>query len=228
MNRRAVCLLSGGLDSAVATAMAKNRSFEIFALSFNYKQRHSRELLSAKKLARFFRVKEQKILELDLRAIGGSALTDNIRVPTGKGIGEIKKDNDIPVTYVPARNTIFLSYALAYAEVIDADAIFLGVNAVDYSHYPDCRPRFIERFQSLAEIATKSGVEGKYLKIEAPLIEMTKAEIIKKGGELKVPFGLTWSCYQGKGKACGRCESCVLRKNGFKEAGLEDPIEYEI
>lgn len=226
---KAVCLLSGGLDSAVATGIAKSKGYEIFALSFFYSQRHSREIDSAKKLVRFFKVKEHKILEADLGKLGGSALTsDEITMPTGKTFEKIKKNRGIPVTYVPARNTIFLSYALAYSEVIGADKIFMGVNAVDYSHYPDCRPEFIEKFQELAMVATKRGVEGKEVTIETPLMEMNKAEIIKKGHRLGVPFELTWSCYQGEEKACGKCESCVLRLNGFKEANLGDPLDYEI
>ncbi len=225
--KRAVCLLSGGLDSAVSTAIARYHGYDIFALSLSYKQRHIRELLCAKKLVRFLKAKEHRILDLDLSAFGGSALTDKINVPLGKTIEQIKSSKKIPATYVPARNTILLSLALAYAEVVNADAIFLGVNAVDYSHYPDCRPEFIKKFQELTKIATKRGVKGKEIKIFAPLINMSKAEIIKKGHELKVPFELTWSCYQGKKNACGKCESCVLRLNGFKNAGLKDPIEYE-
>jgi 7-cyano-7-deazaguanine synthase len=227
MNKRAVCLLSGGLDSAVALAIARYHGYDIFALSLSYKQRHIKELLCAKKLVRFLKAKEHKILDLDLTVFGGSALTSRIAVPTGKTIAQIKKSTEIPTTYVPARNTIFLSLALAYAEVVNADAIFLGVNAVDYSHYPDCRPEFIKKFQELAAIATKRGVDGKKIKIFAPLLKMSKAEIIKKGHELKVPFEFTWSCYQGKPKACGKCESCVLRLNGFKNAYLKDPIKYE-
>ena len=225
--KRAVCLLSGGLDSAVATTVAKSQGYEIFALSLAYKQRHIKELLCAKKLVRFLKAKEHKVLEIDLQSIGGSALTDKIPVPLGKTISQIKKSKKIPATYVPGRNTIFLSLALAYAEVVDADAIFLGVNAVDYSNYPDCRPKFIKKFQELAKIATKKGVEGKKIRIAAPLLKMSKAEIIKKGHELRVPFEFTWSCYQGKKNACGKCESCVIRLNGFKNAGLKDPIKYE-
>ena len=225
--KRAVCLLSGGLDSAVAAAIARSQGYDIFCLSLSYKQRHIKELLFAKKLVRFLKANEHRILEIDLQRIGGSSLTNNIAVPTGKTITQIKKSKKIPATYVPGRNTIFLSLALAYAEVIGADAIFLGVNAIDYSHYPDCRPEFIKKFQELANIATKKGVEGKRIKIVAPLLKMSKAEIIKNGHALGVPFELTWSCYQGKEKACGKCESCVLRLNGFKEAGLKDPIKYE-
>lgn len=217
---KAVCLLSGGMDSAVASAIAGSQGYKICALTFQYNQRHIRELLNAKKLARLMDVEEHKIFKIDLRQIGGSALTDDINVPEEVSAG-------IPLTYVPARNTIFLSIALAHAEKIDADAVFIGVNSIDYSGYPDCRPIFIQKFQELADVATKKGVEGRRINIEAPLLYMTKAEIVKKGLELKVPFEHTWSCYRGGKKACGRCASCILRLKGFKEAGIEDPIEYE-
>ncbi len=220
---RAVVLLSGGLDSATTLAIAIHRGYEVHALSFDYGQRHSRELESARKIASYYNV-PHKILKVDLRQIGGSALTEDIEVPE-REIEEIK--NEIPSTYVPARNTILLSFALAYAEVIDADAIFYGANAIDYSGYPDCRPEYVEAFERLANLGTKRGVEGRPIKIEAPLIHMTKAEIIKKGMELGVPYELTWSCYRGGEKACGRCDSCLLRLKGFMEAGYEDPLEYE-
>ena len=223
---KAISLLSGGIDSSVATAIAKSKGYEIYAITFRYGQRHIRELDSAKKLARFFKAKEHQIIDLDLGKFGGSALTSEIDVPEGKTVEEIKAGG-IPITYVPARNTIFLSYALAYAEVKNADFIFMGANYIDYSGYPDCRPKYLKKFQEMANLALKRAVEGNPIKIEYPLIEMTKAEIIKKGIELGVPFELTWSCYKGGKKACGRCDSCILRLNGFKEAGYEDPIEYE-
>ncbi len=215
---KAVCLISGGMDSAVAAAIAKRKGYDIYTLSINYGQRNRKELEAAMKIAKWLGG-EHKIIEANLRQIGGSALTDDIEVPeSGEGI---------PVTYVPARNTIFLSFALAYAEVIDADAIFIGVNAVDYSGYPDCRPEYIKAFQHMANLATKRGVEGRPIKIEAPLLYMSKAEIVKKGMELGVPFEKTWSCYREGEKACGRCDSCRLRLKAFKEAGYEDPLEYE-
>ncbi len=215
---KAVCLVSGGMDSAVAAAIAKNEGYECYPLSFNYGQRNRKEIEAAKNIAEWLGGKH-KIIEINLRQIGGSALTDDIEVP--------EKGEGIPVTYVPARNTIFLSLALAYAEVIDADAIFIGVNAVDYSGYPDCRPEYIEAFQRMADLATKRGVEGRPIKIKAPLLYLSKAEIVKKGYELGVPFEKTWSCYREGEKACGKCDSCRLRLKAFKEAGLEDPIEYE-
>jgi len=199
---KAVCLISGGMDSAVAAAIAKEGGYEIYALSFDYGQRNRKELEASHQIAKWLGGRH-KIIEANLRQIGGSALTDNIEVPEhGEGI---------PVTYVPARNTIFLSFALAYAEVIDADAIFIGVNAVDYSGYPDCRPEYIEAFQNMANLAIKRGVEGKPIKIVAPLLYMSKAEIVKKGMELGVPFEKTWSCYREGEKACGKCDSCRLR-----------------
>ena len=215
---KAVCLISGGMDSAVAAAIAKQQGYEIYALSFDYGQRNRKELEASHQIAKWLGGRH-KIIEANLRQIGGSALTDNIEVPEhGEGI---------PVTYVPARNTIFLSFALAYGEVIDADAIFIGVNAVDYSGYPDCRPEYIEAFQNMANLAIKRGVEGKPIKIVAPLLYMSKAEIVKKGMELGVPFEKTWSCYREGEKACGKCDSCRLRLKAFKEAGYEDPLEYE-
>jgi len=227
--KKAVCLLSGGLDSSVALAIAKFEGYEIYALTFFYNQKHSRELESAKKIARYFKVKEHKILNIPLNEIGISALTDrNVEIPTKKNYNEIKRKKEIPPTYVPSRNIIFLSYALAYAETLDADAIFIGVNQIDYSNYPDCRKEFIQKFQEVAKIGTKRGIEGKEIEIKTPLINLKKAEIIRKGFSLKVPFELTWSCYKGKEKACGKCESCVLRLKGFEEVGLEDPLEYEI
>ncbi len=220
---KCVVLLSGGLDSSTVLAIAVKDGCEVHALSFDYGQRHLRELESAKKIAKHYGVKH-KIIKLDLRSIGGSALTDDIDVPE-RTLDEIEKE--IPITYVPARNTILLSYALAYAEVIDADYIYIGVNAVDYSGYPDCRPEYIKAYEEMARLATKRGVEGRPIKIRTPLLNMSKAEIIKTGMELGVPYEYTWSCYRGGEKACGRCDSCLLRLKGFMEAGYEDPIEYE-
>jgi len=224
--RRAVCLLSGGMDSAVATAIARSRGYEVYGLTFNYKQKNIRELDSAKKLVRYFKIREHKVFNIDLRQIGGSALTDELEIPRGRRVEEIVKEG-IPITYVPARNTIFLGIALSYSEVVDADSIFIGVNSLDSPGYPDCRLEYMEKFQELANLATKRAVEGNPIRIEYPLINMSKAEIVEKGMELKVPFELTWSCYNDREKACGECDSCVLRLNGFKEAGYEDPLEYE-
>jgi len=215
---KVVCLLSGGIDSAVTSAIAKSRGYEVYTITFDYGQRHRKEMKCAEEIAKWLGAKH-KVIKADLRQIGGSALTDNIQIPD--------EYEGIPPTYVPARNTIFLSYALAYAEVIDADAIFIGVNAVDYSGYPDCREEYIKAFQNMANLATKRGVEGKEIKIEAPILYLTKGEIIRKGIELGVPFEKTWSCYRGGKKACGKCPSCLIRLKGFVEAGTEDPIEYE-
>jgi 7-cyano-7-deazaguanine synthase len=223
----AVILLSGGLDSATAAAMAKQQGFQLHALSFRYGQRHELEIEAAKKIARFLKAKTHRITDFDLRAIGGSALTDQITVPKGRSATEMA--NDIPVTYVPARNTIFLAFALALAERIEAGDIFFGANQLDYSGYPDCRTEYIHAFEAMANLATKAGVEGKSrIKIHVPLIEMTKAQIIRKGIELGINYGLTWSCYDPApgGLACALCDSCQLRLKGFKEAGLDDPIAY--
>lgn len=227
MTRKAICLLSGGPDSAVTTAIAKSEGYEIYALSFDYGQRHKKELDCAKKIAKELRARKHDIFKINLDQIGGSALTSNLKIPEGRTTEEIKKSKEIPATYVPARNTIFLSYALAYAEVLDADAIFIGANILDFSGYPDCRPEYFKKFQEMANLATKRAVEGKVIEIKHPVIEFTKAEIIKRGIELEVPFEYTWSCYKGGEKACGVCDSCVLRLNAFKEAGYLDPIEYE-
>lgn len=221
--KRAVVLLSGGLDSATCLAMAKAAGFTCYGLSFDYGQRHRAELDSAARLAKASGLADYKVIPVDMRGIGGSALTDDkIAVPEEASDG-------IPVTYVPARNTVFLSYALGWAEVLDADAIYIGVNALDYSGYPDCRPAFIEAFQTLANLATKRGVEGKIIQIETPLINLTKAEIIARGTALGVDYSATVSCYQADadGKACGRCDSCRLRKKGFSDAGVPDPTLYQ-
>jgi 7-cyano-7-deazaguanine synthase len=224
--KKAVVLLSGGLDSTVTLAKAKERGYELYPLSFDYGQRHDKELGSAKKIAEWYSVTEHKILKIDLAQIGGSALTDKgIAVPEKRKVEEIGED--IPITYVPARNTILLSLAIGYSEVVGAEAVFTGANAIDYSGYPDCRPEFFEAFQKVVELGTKTGVDGKLIQIKYPLINLTKAEIVKEGVRLNVPFHLTWSCYKGGEKACGKCDSCILRIKGFKEAGVEDPIEYE-
>lgn len=222
-HKKAVVLLSGGLDSATVLAMAKAQGYECYALSFDYGQRHCTELVAAKQLATSFSALDHQILHLDLNIFGGSALTDNsIDVPTTPAEG-------IPITYVPARNTIFLSMALAWAEVLQADDIFIGVNAVDYSGYPDCRPEFIKAFETMANLATKVGVEGNHLTIHTPLIDMSKAQIIQVGKKLGVDYSLTISCYAAdeQGKACGVCDSCRLRRKGFEDAGIEDPTKYQ-
>ena len=223
----AVVLLSGGLDSATTLAIARSQGHETYALSFAYGQRHSRELDSANRVAAALGVKNRLVLTLDLRAIGGSALTGDLAVPKSRTAGEIAVG--IPVTYVPARNTIFLAHALAWAEVLGAEDVFIGANVVDYSGYPDCRPEYLQAFERLADLATKAGVEGKSrFRIHAPLIRMTKAEIIRTGHALGVDFSLPWSCYEptADGRPCGLCDSCTLRKKGFAEAGLTDPLCY--
>jgi 7-cyano-7-deazaguanine synthase len=224
--KRAVVLLSGGLDSATTLAIAKEEGYDPYALSFRYGQRHQIEVQSAQAVAKSFRIREHRVVEIDLRAFGGSALTDAIDVPKNRAQNEIA--SRIPVTYVPARNTIFLSYALAWAEVIQARDIFIGVNSLDYSGYPDCRPEFIVQFEKLAQLATKAGVEGTRYRVQAPLIAMAKAQIIRKGAELGVQFSLTTSCYDpaADGSACGQCDSCLLRAKGFREAGIPDPTRY--
>ena len=218
--RKAVVLVSGGLDSVTALAMAREQGFDCYGLSVSYGQRHSSELDAAKRVTDAVGV-PLKVLPLDLRAIGGSALTDDIDVPEDCTTG-------IPVTYVPARNTIMLSLALAYAEVLGADDIFIGVNAVDYSGYPDCRPEFIEAYQAMARLATKAAVDGAEMTIHTPLIDLTKAEIVKAGTKLGVDYSLTVSCYQAdaEGRACGVCDSCRIRKDGFAAAGIPDPTRY--
>ena len=226
MSKKAVCLLSGGLDSCVTSYIAKNMGYKIYALSFTYGQRHSKEIESAGKIAASIPAEQHIIFDINLSQFGGSTLLSNSRnsIPD-HSIEDIGKA--IPSTYVPARNTIFLSIALAYAETINAEAIFIGVNSMDYSGYPDCRPKYIEAYQNMVNLATKKAVEGDPIKIETPLINLSKADIIKRGLELKAPFHLTWSCYKGGEKACGRCDSCLLRLKGFKEAGVKDPIPYE-
>jgi len=226
--KRAVVLLSGGLDSATTLAIAKEEGYEVFALSFRYGQRHEIEIVSAQEVAKSFGVSEHRVIQIDLRGFGGSALTDVIEVPKNRGQDEMA--SGIPVTYVPARNTIFLSYALAWAEVIGAHDVFIGVNALDYSGYPDCRPEFITQFEKLAQVATKAGVEGTHYQIHAPLIEMTKEQIIREGTKLGVQFSLTTSCYDpaSDGRACGECDSCLLRAKGFREAGIPDPRRYSV
>ena len=223
--RRAVVLLSGGLDSATALAVARDEGFESYALSFDYGQRHDRELESARRVADALGAKQHLVLRLDLRSIGGSALTADIPVPKSRSESEMAAG--IPVTYVPARNTIFLSHALAWAEVLESSDIFIGVNALDYSGYPDCRPEYIEAFEHMANLATRAGVEGTMrLRIHTPLIDLSKAQIVRLGTDLGVDFGLTWSCYEPRpdGRACGRCDSCLLRRKGFSESGLADPV----
>ena len=225
--KKAIVLLSGGMDSATIFAIAKNQGYQVYALSLSYGQKHKIELRRARSLAKKMGAESHKVLHLDLNQLGGSALTDSdIEVPHHKNTRHIGKG--IPVTYVPARNTIFLSLALGYAETIDAYHLFIGVNAMDYSGYPDCRPEYIRAFEKLANLATVSGVEGKgKFKIETPLIDMTKADIIKKGTKLGVDFSLTTSCYDPiDDNACGECDACLLRLKGFKEAGLEDPVVY--
>lgn len=224
--KKAVILLSGGMDSATTLAIAKDQEFDIHALTFKYGQRHENELGSATKLADHFEVEEHKVMEIDLSNLVKSALTDSSQpLPENRPGEEINKV--IPDTYVPARNIIFLSFGLAWAESIDAKAVFIGANALDYSGYPDCRPEFYTAYQQVADLGTKRGLEGQGVEIRYPLINMSKAQIIKTGVELGVPFELTWTCYDGEeGKACGKCDSCLLRKKGFQEAGVEDPMEY--
>ena len=224
---KAVCLLSGGLDSSTSLAVARRDGFECYALSFDYGQRHRIELESAARVARHFGVREHRTVHIDLRAFGASALTADIDVPKHRSLDQMSQG--IPITYVPARNTIFLSYALAWAEVLESSDIFIGVNAIDYSGYPDCRPEYIQAFERMANLATKAGVEGRTrLRIHTPLAELNKAAIVKLGVETGVDFSLTHSCYDpdGSGRPCGECDSCLLRRKGFEEAGLCDPLVY--
>lgn len=219
---KAVILVSGGLDSTTVLAMAKNQGYDCYTLSFDYGQRHCSELLAAERTSKAMNAVEHKVVKLDLGTIGGSALTDtSIDVPEQLAEG-------IPVTYVPARNTVFMAIALGWAEVLGAQDIFIGVNAVDYSGYPDCRPEFVQAFEDMANLATKAGVEGNKLRIQAPLMKMSKSDIVQEGTKLGVDYSLTVSCYQAdeEGRACGRCDSCRLRKIGFENAGMSDPTRY--
>jgi len=223
---RAVVLLSGGLDSSTVLAIALSKGREAYALTVDYGQRHRKEIDAAKRVVRHFRVKEHKVLKIDLTQIGGSALTDErVAVPERRTAEEM--GHGIPATYVPARNTILLGLGLALSESIVADELYIAANAIDSSGYPDCRPEFYEAFREVARLGTKRGVEGRATQIHTPLIRMTKADIVRTGAKLGVPFELTWSCYHGRARACGVCDSCQLRLKGFREAGLEDPIPYE-
>ena len=227
--KKAVILLSGGLDSTTCLAIAKSKNYSLYALSFRYGQRHEFEIGAAKECAKLFQVEDHVIMDIDLRAFGGSALTDNIDVP--KNSKDITNKDKIPITYVPARNTIFLSFALAYSETIKSQNIFIGVNALDYSGYPDCRPEYIESFEAMSNLATKAGVEGKsHIKIHTPLIDLSKKEIIEKGIELDVDYSVTHSCYDPDptGISCGLCDACTLRKEGFKKTNIADPIQYAV
>jgi 7-cyano-7-deazaguanine synthase len=224
---KAVCLLSGGLDSTTCLAIARADGFECYALSFDYGQRHRVELDAAGRVAQALGAREHRVAKIDLRVFGGSALTADIDVPKHESMGEIAAG--IPITYVPARNTIFLAYALVWAEVLESSDIFIGVNAIDYSGYPDCRPEFIGAFERMANLATKAGVEGRTsIAIHAPLITLSKVEIVRRAADLGVDFSLTHSCYDpdGEGRACGHCDSCLLRLKGFEDAGLRDPLRY--
>ncbi len=226
-SKRAVVLLSGGVDSATTLALAIRRGFEVHALSFDYGQRHRAELEAAGRIAQHLGAAEHLVVKIDLRAFGGSALTADIDVPKGRDPGSMAAE--IPVTYVPARNTIFLSFALGWCEVLEAEDIFIGVNAIDYSGYPDCRPEFLEAFRKVAGLATKAGVEGRAnFRIHAPLLKMTKGDIIRAGTGAGVDFAMTFSCYDPSpaGLSCGQCDSCQLRKQGFREAGFPDPTRY--
>lgn len=227
MTKQAIVLLSGGLDSATTLAIAKAEGFEVNALSFRYGQRHAAELDAAARVAKQFGVRQHVVAQIDLRMFGGSALTSDIAVPKDRPLDEMS--SGIPITYVPARNTVFLSFALAWSEVLGASDIYLGVNALDYSGYPDCRPEYIEAYQRMGNLATRAGVEGhSRLKIHAPLIQLTKAQIVKRGLELGVDYSITCTCYDPSplGEACGHCDACLLRLKGFGEVGLVDPARY--
>jgi len=224
-SRKAVCLLSGGLDSSTCLGVARRDGFECYALSFDYGQRHRVELDAATKVAKFFGVRKMRIVRIDLRAFGASALTADVDVPKNRSVEEMQEG--IPITYVPARNTIFLSFALAWAEVLECSDIFIGVNALDYSGYPDCRPEFIQAFERMANLATKAGVEGRTaMHIHTPLIALSKAEIVRLAVLVGLDFTLTHSCYDPDpaGRPCGHCDSCLLRRKGFEEAGVADPL----
>ena len=225
--RKAVCLLSGGLDSATCLGVARRDGFDCYALSFDYGQRHAIELSAAARVAQHFHVTEHKVAKIDLRVFGASALTADLTVPKHHSVDEI--GTGIPITYVPARNTIFLSFAMAWAEVLESSDIFIGVNAIDYSGYPDCRPEFIASFEQMANLATKAAVEGRTrLRIHTPLAQLNKAGIVRLGAEVALDFALTHSCYDPEegGRPCGQCESCLLRRKGFSEAGIPDPLAY--
>jgi 7-cyano-7-deazaguanine synthase len=223
MRQKAVVLLSGGIDSTTTLAIAINDGYEIYALTFDYGQRHHKEIDAARNIAHYYKVAEHKILRIELDQIGGSALTDrDIIVPKNRRLNEITRE--IPITYVPARNMILLSYAIAWAETLSADTIFIGANAIDYSGYPDCRPEFFNAFQRVVQLGTKRGVEGHPIALKYPLINLSKGEIIKRGIELDVPYELTWSCYEGQEHPCATCDSCILRAKGFDAAGVPDPL----
>ncbi len=226
MKKKAIVLLSGGLDSTTTLGIATNKGYACYALTFRYGQRHETELACAKKIATYFDVQDHVIADIDLRAFGGSALTDDIDVPKNRNESEIS--DGIPITYVPARNTIFLSFALAMAESRDIRDIFIGVNALDYSGYPDCRPEYIAAFQAMANLATKAGVEGDPFTIHTPLIDLTKAGIVKRGLELGIDYAMTCTCYDpdAEGRACGQCDACSLRLKGFAQNGVKDPAAY--
>ena len=229
VGKKAIVLLSGGVDSTTTLAIAKSQDYDVYVMSFRYGQRHALELERARQIAEKIGVSGHSVVDIDLRSFGNSALTDDIEVPKNRSDEEM--GTTIPVTYVPARNTIFLSFALAWAETLRAEAIFIGVNALDYSGYPDCRPEYIRAYERMASLATKTGVEGKVpLKIQTPLISMTKAEIVKRGTELGIDYGQTLSCYDpdDKARACGACDSCLLRMKGFAEANLPDPTIYQL
>jgi len=226
-SRKAVCLLSGGLDSSTCLGVARRDGFECYALSFDYGQRHRVELDAATKVAKFFGVRKLRIVRIDLRAFGASALTADLEVPKNRSADQMQQG--IPITYVPARNTIFLAFALAWAEVLECSDIFIGVNALDYSGYPDCRPEFIEAFERVANLATKAGVEGRTaIHIHAPLVTLSKAAIVRLAVQVGLDFALTHSCYDPDpaGRPCGRCDSCLLRRKGFEEAGVSDPLVH--
>ena len=226
MERRAVCLLSGGVDSSTAAAVARDRGYVLYAITFDYGQRHRRELEAARAVARALGAKQHIVMSFDMRALGGSSLTSDMELPLNRS--EEERAAEIPSTYVPARNTIFLSFALAYAETVGAEAIFIGANQVDYSGYPDCREEYLKAFEHVANLGTKAGATGRVrFRIEAPLLHLSKAEIIRLGIDLGLDYGLTWSCYAGGPKACGRCDSCLIRLEGFRKAGAADPLEYE-
>ncbi|MBN2065883.1 MAG: 7-cyano-7-deazaguanine synthase QueC [Candidatus Thermoplasmatota archaeon] len=224
MGKKAVCLISGGIDSAVSTFIVKDKGYEIYALSFDYGQHHSKELSCAEHIAKAADAQRHIIFPLELHRFGGSALVDDLSPIENHDINDIGRT--IPSTYVPARNTVFLSIGLAHAETLDADAVVIGATAADYAGYPDCRPEYIQAYQQMADLATKRGVEGRSVTIDAPVLALSKAEIIRTGLKLNVPFASTWSCYRGQQQACGTCDSCLLRLKGFKEANAKDPIQY--